>query len=57
MAAKNGEKTIFGEKMKVDSEDTLGVKIAVSHTVSEINAFLSLTQKFKMAAKNGGKQF
>ena len=44
-------------KSPVDPEDTLGVKIALSHTVSEINEFLSFTQKFKMAAKNGGKTF
>ena len=31
------------------------VKIALSHSVSEINSFLCLTQKFKMAAKSGGK--
>ena len=30
-------------------------EIALSHTVSKINAFLHFTQKFKMAAKNGGK--
>ena len=30
-------------------------KSALSGTVSEINAFLHLTQKFKMAAKNVGK--
>ena len=51
--------TDFWEKSPVDSADTLGVKnfkeIAVSHTVSEINVFLHFTQKFKMAAKNGGK--
>ena len=46
-------------KSPVDSIDTLGVKyfveIALSCTVSEINAFLRFTQKFKMAAKNGGE--
>ena len=31
------------------------VEIALSHTVSEINAFLHFTQKFKMAAKNKGE--
>ena len=31
------------------------MKIALSQTVSKINAFLRFTQKFKMAAKNGGK--
>ena len=38
------------EKFPVDSADTLRiknfVKIALSHSVSEINAFLRLTQKF-----------
>ena len=31
------------------------VKIALSHTIPKINAFLHFTQKFKIAAKNGGK--
>ena len=43
----------------VDSADPMWfknfVEIALSGTVSEINAFLCFTQKFKMAAKNGGK--
>ena len=47
----------FWEKSPVDSADTLGVKtldkIVLSCTVSEINAFICFTQKFKMAAKNG----
>ena len=38
------------------SGDTIQVKnfveIALSHSVSEINRFLHLTQKFKMAAKS-----
>ena len=45
--------------MPVDSADTLWVKnfveIALSRSVSEINMFLHFTQKFKMAAKSGGK--
>ena len=49
----------FWEKSPVDSADTLGVKhfieITLSRTVIEINAFLPFTQKFKLAAKNGGK--
>ena len=49
----------FGEKSPVDSADILRVKnyveIALSRSISEINAFLHLTQKFKMAAKSGGK--
>ena len=31
------------------------VKIALSGTISKINAFLCFTQKFKMATKSGGK--
>ena len=31
------------------------VKIALSLTIYEVNAFFGFTQKFKMAAKNGGK--
>ena len=49
----------FPEKLPVDSEDTLWVKIfieiALSRSVSEINTFLRLTQNFNMAAKSGGK--
>ena len=33
------------------------IEIALSPTVSEIKAFLCFTQKFKMAAKNGGNDF
>ena len=49
----------FWEKSPVDSPDTLRVKnfvkIALSRSIIEINMFLRLTQKFKMAAKSGGK--
>ena len=49
----------FPEKLTVHCADTLWVKIfveiALSRSVSEINAFWGLTQKIKMAAKNGGK--
>ena len=49
----------FCEKSPVDSADTLlfqnFVEIALSRTVSEINALLHFTQKFKMAAKSGRK--
>ena len=49
----------FCKKSPVDSPDTLRVKnfveIALSRSVSEINAFLHFIQKFKMAAKSGGK--
>ena len=58
-AAKSGGKTIFAKNMPVDSADILGVKkcikIALACTVSKINSFLRFTQKFKMAAKSGGK--
>ena len=57
MATKNGGKD-FWEKLG-DSEETLQVKnfvkITLPRTVSGINVFLPFTQKFKMAAKNGGK--
>ena len=49
----------FWENLTVDSADTLRVKnfveIALSRSISEINTFLHLMQKFKMAAKSGGK--
>ena len=49
----------FGEKLPVDSADTLQFKnfieIALSRSVFEINTFLRLRQKFKMAAKSGEK--
>ena len=51
----------FWEKSPVDSADTLWVinfvKIPPSRTVYEINVLLYFTQKFKMAAKYGGKNF
>ena len=51
----------FWEKSPVDSADNLRVKnfveIALSHSISAINRFLRFTQKFKMAAKSGGKTF
>ena len=47
------------KKSSVDSSDTLRVKnfveITLSRSIIEINVFLRLTQKFKMAAKSGGK--
>ena len=49
----------FCEKSPIEFEGTLPVKnfveIALSRSVSEINVFLHLTQKFKMTAKSGGK--
>ena len=53
------QENYFWERWADDSTDTLGIKnfikIALSHTVSEINVFLRFTQKFKMATKNGGE--
>ena len=50
----------FCEKSPIDSTDTLRIRnfieIALSCSVSEINVFLCLTKKFKMATKSGGKQ-
>ena len=47
----------FWEKSPVHSADTLRVKnffeITLSRSVSEINALLRFTQKFKMATKSG----
>ena len=58
-ATKNGGKAIFPEKSPVHSADILRVKnfikIALSCTISNINAFLRFMQKFKMVAKNGRK--
>ena len=50
IAAKNGGKMIFREKLPIHSEDILGTKnyeveVAGSRTVSEINVFLHFTQK------------
>ena len=49
MVTKNVRKTFLGEKSPDDSAHTLGVinftEIALSHTVSEITAFLRFTQK------------
>ena len=51
--------TDFWEKSPVDSADTLVfknfAKITASFTFCEINVLLHFMQKFKMAAKNGGK--
>ena len=56
---KKWQESDFCKMLPADSVDTLGVKnfveIALYCTVSEINEFLRFTQKFKMAAKNGGK--
>ena len=45
--------------LPVHSADTLWVQnfveIALSHTVSKMNALLHFTQKFKRTAKSGGK--
>ena len=54
------ENNVWG-KSPVDSADILGVKsfieITLAHSVPEIDTFFWFTQKFKMAAKSGGKQF
>ena len=59
MATKNGGKIIFGKTHQFTVQILRGVKkfteIALSRTVVEINAVLHFTQKFNMAAKNGGK--
>ena len=59
MAAKSGGKVIFFAKSHQWTAYTLRVQnfveIALFRTVSEINGFLHFTQKFKMAAKSGGK--
>ena len=53
------QENYFWEKSAVDSAATLRVKnfveIALSCSISEISGFLRLMQKFKMAAKSGGK--
>ena len=59
IATKSGGKIFFGEPSPVECADTLWVKnfveIALSRSVSKINTFLHCLQKFKMAAKSGGK--
>ena len=59
MAAKKWRENDFWQNIADDTVYTLGVKnfveMAVSHTISEINAFLHFTQKFNMAVKNGRK--
>ena len=60
MAANMARKCFFGPKKMTDDCRYPGSKkfnIAFSCTVSEINAFLYFTQKFQMAAKNGGERF
>ena len=53
------QKSYFCEMSPLHSADTLRVKtffeIALSRSISKINAFLHFMQKFKMATKNGGK--
>ena len=62
MAAKKRQESDFCDKSPVDSADTLWVlqnfgEIALSCTVSKINALLWFTQKFKMLLKVAGKRF
>ena len=49
----------FCKMSPIDSTDTLRIKkfvqIALSRSVSKINVFSCLMQKFKMATKSGGK--
>ena len=56
MSAQKWHENDFCENLPVD---TLWVKnfveIALAHSVSKINVFLSFTQKFNMATKSGGK--
>ena len=52
MTAKNGGKMIFGKNWLmtcIPLEVENFIKITLSHTASEIKAFLCFTQKFKMA--------
>ena len=59
MATKNWRESDFCKMSQVHSADTLQVpnfvEIALSHTVSKMNELLHFTQKFKRAAKSGGK--
>ena len=60
MATKNGSKAIFVKCHPYTLQIPCGLKIlskSLSRTVSEINALLRFTQKFKMAANTGGKAF
>ena len=58
MAIQNNGETFLKRKLQEYPADTLGVKefakIALSHTVSEINAF---SKKFEMVAKTAGEQY
>ena len=59
MATKKWQENNFWQNIADDSVYTLRsknfIEMAVSCTVSEINAFLHFTQKFNMAVKNGRK--
>ena len=55
MAAESGEKTILRKVTSGLCGSKNFVQIALSDSISEINTFLCLTQKFKMAAKSGRK--
>ena len=59
MATKRWREIDFCKMSPVHSADTLQVQnfveITLSRTVSEINTLLHYLQKFKMAAKSGGK--
>ena len=59
MATKKWRESDFCKMSPVHSADTLWVQnfveIALSHTVSKMNVLLRFMQKFKRAAKSGGK--
>ena len=59
MATKKWRESDFCKMSSVHSADTLRVQnfveIALSHTVSKMSVLLRFTQKFKRAAKSGGK--
>ena len=59
MAAKNSRKMIFGKSrnrtLRIPFGSNFFSQIALSHTISEINAFWCFAQKFKLAAKNSRK--
>ena len=55
IAAKNCKFSLANGQMTLHIPS--GPKIAPSRTISKISAFLCSTQKFKMAAINGGRMF
>ena len=56
LTSRNGKKTFCGKKCQcIPGGLKQNFQITLSCTIFEINAFLHFTQKFKMAAKDGGK--